>query len=404
HAGDIFIDLGRGPVRVRIPSSYDPAVPMPVVMTIHGYSGTGAWQEGYFGVTALAESMGFIYVVPDGTVDLVSNQFWNGTNACCDFYGTGVDDSSYLRALLEEIDLQLAVDRRRVHLLGHSNGGFMAHRMACEHADLIASIASLAGATWEDASVCTPSEPVHILQIHGTSDGTVLFNGGHFGGQVYPSALGTVERWASKNGCDLIQDTSAPNINLDGGIPGQESSVTRWLSNCDLGGSAELWTISGGGHIPNLSNPFIGHVIGYLLEHPKPGAGTNFCSASANSTGAAAAIRGEGSNSISAADLVLAAESVPANQNGLFYYGANEIVLPFGNGTRCVAAGGGSLYRLPIQTSDGAGRMALALQYTGNEAQLSAGTTWKFQAWFRDPGAGGSSFDLSDGLSIVFRP
>ena len=36
--------------------------------------------------------------------------------------------------------------------------------------------------------------------------------------------------------------------------------------------------------------------------------------------------------------------------------------------------------------------------------QITPGSTWNFQAWFRDPMAGGAFFDLSDGLSVTFGP
>ena len=118
----------------------------------------------------LAEARGFLYCYPDGTIDRWGNRFWNATDACCDFGNTGVDDAGYLRALIEEIARRFAVDRKRIYLVGHSNGGFMAYRMACQSADLIAGIASLAGTTFLDPSRCAPSEPVNILHIHGTAD------------------------------------------------------------------------------------------------------------------------------------------------------------------------------------------------------------------------------------------
>ena len=74
-----------------------------------------------------------------------------------------------------------------------------AYRMACDHADLIAGIASLAGATFDDPSSCQPSEPVHILQIHGTSDGVIAYGGGSVNA-TFPGAVETIETWGTYNG------------------------------------------------------------------------------------------------------------------------------------------------------------------------------------------------------------
>ena len=98
----------------------------------------------------LAETRGFLYCYPDGTIDRTDNPYWNATDAGSDFFNTGTDDAGYLRGVIEEIGSQFAVDRKRIHLIGYATGGFMAYRMACQSADLIAGIASLAGMTFLD--------------------------------------------------------------------------------------------------------------------------------------------------------------------------------------------------------------------------------------------------------------
>ena len=267
---DIIIDLGRGPVVVHVPPSYDPMIPTPLVLLLHGYGGSGAWQEAYMQFTPQSDEFGFLYAFPDGTRDAQGNRFWNATNACCNFYGSDVDDSGYLRDLIEAVKVEANVDERRVHLIGHSNGGFMSYRMACDHADTIASIASLAGATFLDPNDCSPAEPVHVLQIHGTADMVVRYEGGCFGDECYPGAVETVERWATYDGCLPVGEPGEP-LDLDAGISGAETQVTRYVSECDPGGSGELWTIVGGSHIPDLSDDFSPLVIDYLYAHPKPG-------------------------------------------------------------------------------------------------------------------------------------
>ena len=126
----LVVDAGRGPITVYFPDSYDPGNPLPVVLLLHGYTSSGAEVESWLDLLALVDSREFIYAHPDGIQDFFGFRFWNATDACCNIFGIPVDDSQYLADLLDEIELVLAVDPRRVHFMGHSNGGFMSHRMA----------------------------------------------------------------------------------------------------------------------------------------------------------------------------------------------------------------------------------------------------------------------------------
>ena len=266
---DIVIDLGRGPVTVHVPSTYDPDVPAPLVFLLHGYTANGAGQEFYFQLLPLADEYGFLYLYPDGTEDQVGNRFWKATDACCNFFGSEIDDSGYLLALADEIENRLNVDSGRVYFVGHSNGGFMSYRMACDHPDRIAAVASLAGATFDDPADCSAASPVHVLQIHGTADEVIRYNGGSISGQSYPGAVETVEQWAMFGGCAESEALTLPSLDLDTGIPGRETNVRRYASDCRPGSSGELWSISGGSHVPWLSSDFGRLVIEYLIAHPK---------------------------------------------------------------------------------------------------------------------------------------
>ena len=145
--------------------------------------------------------------------------------------------------------------------------------MACDHAEKVAAIASQAGATFLDASRCTPASAVNILQIHGTSDGVVSIGGGPLAGGRYPSAQATVERWAQTNGCSLQAELPDLRIDIDSSRPGAETAIRRY-PGCKEGGSAELWTINGGPHAPGLvvngrTTNLAVHTIDWLLAHPK---------------------------------------------------------------------------------------------------------------------------------------
>ncbi len=130
--------------------------------------------------------------------------------------------------------------------------------------------------------------------------------------------------------------------------------------------------------------------------------GTAYCTASPNSSGGAASISASGSASVAANDLLLRAEPVP-NQPGIFFYGPGQMSVPFGNGTLCVA---GPIARLDVVNATG-NVMTFLLDNTSPPSaatQITPGSTWHFQACFRDPAAGGAFFDLSNGLSIFFVP
>jgi len=260
---------GDRPVTVHVPPAYVAGVPAPLVILLHGYGASGALQDLYFGLTPVSDARGFLYAHPDGTVDGSGKRFWNATEGCCNFDNGPVDDSTYVSSLITQIQARYAVDPKRVFLIGHSNGGFMSYRMACDHSDQIAAIASLAGAMWTDATKCAPAKPVSILQIHGTSDATVGYAGGQIQGRTFPSAETTVSDWVTINGCSTTADTSTPALDLDTKLAGAETKVTKY-TGCKPGGHAELWAIQGGAHIPSVAATFSTNVIDFLYAHPKP--------------------------------------------------------------------------------------------------------------------------------------
>jgi polyhydroxybutyrate depolymerase len=260
--------VGR-PFQVHVPGSYRQGTPMPLVLLLHGYTGTGVQQEAYMRLQPLADQRGFLYVHPDGTVDGSGNHFWNATDACCNLGGSTVDDVGYLSSIIDEVEAKFSVDPKRIYLVGHSNGGFMAYRMACDRSDRIAAIVSLAGATFADTSRCTPSSPVSVVQIHGSADTTIDVNGGALYGHAYPSAATTVSTWAGYDGCTSGPTPTGATLDLDTVLAGAETTVQAF-GGCRGGAAVQLWTMAGGGHGPAISPAMMPAVVDFLFSHPKP--------------------------------------------------------------------------------------------------------------------------------------
>ena len=258
-AGTVTTEVDGRPFTLSVPRSYRADTPAPLVVLLHGYTSDAAEQERYFNLGAEMERRGFLYVLPDGTQEPDGDRFWNATNACCDFRGSGVDDSGFLSDLINQVKASYAVDPARVYLVGHSNGGYMAYRMACDHADQITAIVSLAGAMWSDPAQCAPARPVSTLQIHGTSDEVVSYTGGG----RYPGAEQTVAAWRELNGCSPEGTTAAP-LDLVADLADAETTVTTYAGACRGGTVVELWTMQGGSHVPALTEAFAPAVVNFL--------------------------------------------------------------------------------------------------------------------------------------------
>jgi polyhydroxybutyrate depolymerase len=253
---------GDRPVRMEGPAQLTPGKLYPLVLVLHGYAASGLLQSAYLQIAGLTSDR-ILMLAPDGTVDERGNRYWNASPACCAPQGSTVDDVVYLGGLIDEALRTWPVDPKRVYIVGHSNGDFMAQRLACERADVIAAIAGLAGADISlDGTGCTPARPVSVLHIHGTADETILYDGN----SRYPSAVATVEHWTTRNHC-TVPGTAGTAIDLDDTLAGAETAVTTF-GGCDA--AVELWTIEAGSHLPNFAAGLGDRLFGWLEDHKRP--------------------------------------------------------------------------------------------------------------------------------------
>src|ERR1700722_12065247 len=246
EAGTIFGSLEfdgrtRGYL-VHPPRGYRPGAPLPVVFVLHGATESNDGVEELSRMSVKADAEHFIAVYPAGTGRVVT---WNAGNCCGSAMKENVDDIGFLRALLEKIERDYAIDPQRVYFTGISNGGMMSYRVACEMSDQVAAIAPVEGALNVD---CHPSAPVSVLIFHGTADHLVPFNGGttpfQIGGKRSDNSVaGAVDFWVKRDACSATpKHEESPEAHIDK------------YSACQDGAGVTLYAIQGGHHMwPGLA-------------------------------------------------------------------------------------------------------------------------------------------------------
>ena len=252
---------GDRPATLLLPA--DREGPLPLVLSLHGYGSDARGHDWYFRLGERVAQYGFALITPEGTVDADGNRFWNATDACCNFHGSDVDDVAYLQSLVDEA--RQSIDISRIFAVGYSNGGFMAYRLACDGFPGLTAIASLAGSSWGDEARCDAAPLVSVLQIHGDSDDSILYEGTLEYDSGYPGATEVLARWSERAGCllDLIEEL--PRIDLDSWMSGDETTVQRVREGCSGGVTMELWRIEGAGHYPILADDFADRLLDWLL-------------------------------------------------------------------------------------------------------------------------------------------
>ena len=178
-----------------------------LVVVLHGIGGSAAGVRDYVDVETVAAELGIraVAVYPEGSGDDVGfPQSWNA-GGCCPFANLDdADDVGFLSAVIEKVRAEYATDPARTWVIGHSNGGMMAYRLACEAPSLVTAIGVGAGALM---TPCTSQGAVNLVHLHGKQDVVVPFDGGSIAGISFPPVTGSLDAWGAAHECAAEADT-----------------------------------------------------------------------------------------------------------------------------------------------------------------------------------------------------
>ncbi len=221
-----------------VPANYSGDDPVPLVFNFHGYTSNAGAQMGYGDFRTIADTAGFIIAHPQGTL-FAGNTHWNVGGWTI---GSTVDDVGFTEALIDDLANSYNIDLNRVYSTGMSNGGYMSFLLACQLSDRIAAIASVTGSmTPQTFDNCNPLHPTPVMQIHGTDDSVVPYNGEIWTKPVQEA----IDYWVTYNNCD-----PTPTITPMADIDITDGSTVEHIvySGGDNTSTTEHFKVTGGDH------------------------------------------------------------------------------------------------------------------------------------------------------------
>jgi polyhydroxybutyrate depolymerase len=235
---------------LNVPASYRPGTPTPLLLAFHSRTSTGRTILTSSQILSWADAMNIIVVAVNGAV-YEDTSSWNAGRCCTNAMTYEENDVLLTSTIIDYLKTQTTIDATRVWAMGHSNGGMMAYRLACDLSEKITAVAVVTGALVDDT--CNPTKPVSTLHIHGNLDTTIPFHGG--GKFETPSIFHSVQEMAYKNSC-----TGSPRDSSD-------EIEERYIWNCTSGVETQLVNYQEQSHGWGIG--YTEEILRFLFAHPR---------------------------------------------------------------------------------------------------------------------------------------
>ncbi len=240
---------------LRAPANGKP--PAAIVVMLHGHTGSAERLTGSNGTpapyrqwNAIADRENLLLVAPQGLKGGDGKSGWNDCRANAQSNPRS-DDVAFINGIVTTLRREYRVASNRVYVLGSSNGGQMALRMAIERPDMITAAAAIIASMSARSECAAPTRFVPVLFMNGTEDPLMPFEGGSVGDDAFQrgsvlSTQASVDLWAKLSGTSSIPEaTPMPDLSTE-----DNSRVFRETHAMRSGRPvAVLYRIEGGGHL-----------------------------------------------------------------------------------------------------------------------------------------------------------
>jgi len=230
-----------------LPSDYTDNESYPLVVDMHGYTGTNYNMYNYSDWDRISEEHDVIIAYPQG-----HENSWNAGWCCGVAHDIGIDDVGFILQMVEQISTNFSINDSKIYASGHSNGCAMTQKLANEASHIFAAGGCMALYLLEDAD---PSfSPTPIIEVHGILDVVIPYSNSHSSSVIFDNslvgdegAMKNIATWAEMNGCsgilpEMIEEY--PDYSIQG------------YTNCDENVEVQLVTLHLADHNPYPSaNP-----------------------------------------------------------------------------------------------------------------------------------------------------
>ncbi|QHT65496.1 phospholipase [Rhodocytophaga rosea] len=222
---------------IHLPANYYESSDFSLIIALHGGGGNPRQFENTSRLSEKADAAGFIVVYPEGTGVFPT---WNA-GMCCGYAASqDINDVKFISLLIDQLVSAYKINPGKIYATGHSNGGMMSYRLACELSDKIAAIAPN-GCTMVVSQLCSPKRAVPILHMHSVNDQHVPYKGGTGNGITgidNPPLDSVLNVWSLLNNCSIPAQVAVDNSRY---------TLTEWLA-CDNETAIAYYLTKDGGH------------------------------------------------------------------------------------------------------------------------------------------------------------